>query len=42
MEKIVDIHIEKLPEQMQVRVQLRKNNQNYGQPLDIVYVTVNP
>jgi hypothetical protein len=29
-------------EQIQVRVQLRKNNQNYGQPSDIVYVTVNP
>lgn len=29
-------------EQMQVRVQLRKNNQNYGQPSDIVYVTINP
>lgn len=29
-------------EQMQVRVQLRKNNQNYGQPSDVVYVTVNP
>jgi len=29
-------------EQMQVRIQLRKNNQNYGQPSDIVYVTVNP
>ncbi len=30
------------PEQIQVRVQLRKNNQNYGQPSDVVYVTVNP
>ena len=30
------------PEQLQVRVQLRKNNQNYGQPSDIVPVTVNP
>lgn len=29
-------------EQMQVRVQLKKNNANYGQPSDIVYVTVNP
>lgn len=29
-------------EQIQVRVQLRKNNQNYGQPSDIVYVTINP
>jgi hypothetical protein len=30
------------PEQLQVRVQLKKNNANYGQPSDIVYVTVNP
>jgi hypothetical protein len=30
------------PEQMQVRVQLRKSNVNYGQPSDIVYVTANP
>jgi hypothetical protein len=29
-------------EQMQVRVQLKKNNANYGQPSDVVYVTVNP
>lgn len=29
-------------EQMQVRAQGRKNNQNYGQPSDPVYVTVNP
>jgi len=29
-------------EQIQVRVQLRKSNQNYGQPSDMVYVTVNP
>lgn len=29
-------------EQIQVRVQLRKNNQNYGQPSDMAYVTVNP
>jgi len=29
-------------EQIQVRVQLKKNNQNYGQPSDMVYVTVNP
>lgn len=29
-------------EQIQVRVQLRKNNQNYGQPSDIVNVTINP
>jgi hypothetical protein len=30
------------PEQIQVRVQLRKSNANYGQPSDIAYVTVNP
>ena len=30
------------PEQFQARVQLKKKNQNYGQPSDIVYVTVNP
>jgi len=29
-------------EQLQVRVQLRKNNQNYGQPSSIEYVTINP
>lgn len=29
-------------EQIQARVQLKKNNQNYGQPSDMVYVTVNP
>jgi hypothetical protein len=29
-------------EQVQARVQLRKNNQNYGQPSAIEYVTVNP
>jgi len=29
-------------ERVQVRVQLKKNNQNYGQPSDMVYVTVNP
>ncbi len=29
-------------EQIQVRVQLRKSNQNYGQPSDVVYTTVNP
>jgi len=29
-------------EQVQVRVQLKKANQNYEQPSDIVYVTVNP
>jgi hypothetical protein len=29
-------------EQVQARVQLKKNNQKYGQASDIVYVTVNP
>lgn len=29
-------------EQIQVYVQLRKNNENYGQPSDPVYVTLNP
>ncbi len=30
------------PYQLQCRIQLKKNNQNYGQLSDIVYVTVNP
>lgn len=30
------------PQQFQVRIQLKKKNQNYGQLSDIVYVTVNP
>ena len=30
------------PQMLQVRVQLRKNNANYGQLSDTVYVTVNP
>lgn len=30
------------PMQMQVRIQLKKNNQNYGQLSDTVYTTVNP
>ncbi|HEX9961899.1 MAG TPA: hypothetical protein VGB00_13275 [Pyrinomonadaceae bacterium] len=30
------------PEQMQVRVQLKRKNENYGQPSDPAYVTVNP
>ncbi len=30
------------PQVLQVRVQLRKSNQNYGQLSDVVYVTVNP
>lgn len=30
------------PEQILVRVQLRKNNEDYGQPSDPVYVTLNP
>ncbi len=29
-------------EQIQVRVQLRKSNTNYGDPSDVVYTTVNP
>jgi hypothetical protein len=29
-------------EQLQVRVQLKRKNENYGQPSDPVYVTVNP
>ncbi len=30
------------PVQLQVYVQLRKNNENYGQPSEIGLVTVNP
>jgi hypothetical protein len=30
------------PVQLQVRVQLRRSNQNYGEPSDIAQVTVNP
>lgn len=30
------------PQQIQVRVQLKRKNANYGIPSDIVYVTVNP
>ncbi len=30
------------PEQLQVRVQGRKNNQNYGQPSDAIELTLNP
>lgn len=30
------------PEQLQIRVQLKRKNENYGQPSDPVYVTVNP
>jgi hypothetical protein len=29
-------------EQLQIRVQLKRKNENYGQPSDPVYVTVNP
>ncbi len=29
-------------EQIQVRVQLRKNNANYGQLSDIVYIALSP
>lgn len=44
--KSIDLTIEPTvagkPEQIQVRVQLKKNNADYGQPSDAVYVTVNP
>lgn len=30
------------PEMLNVRIQLRKNNQNYGEPSAIAQVTVNP
>jgi hypothetical protein len=44
--KSVDVTIEPTipgqPEQLQVRIQLQKNNADYGQPSDAVYVTVNP
>jgi hypothetical protein len=30
------------PEMLQVRIQLKKKNENYGQPSDVVSVTVNP
>lgn len=30
------------PEQIQVRIQLKKSNDNYGQLSDIIYVTINP
>ena len=30
------------PEQIEVRVQLRKSNADYGEPSDPAYVTVNP
>jgi hypothetical protein len=30
------------PVQLQVRVQLRRSNQNYGEPSNIAQVTVNP
>ncbi|MBX7054165.1 MAG: hypothetical protein K1X36_04340 [Pyrinomonadaceae bacterium] len=44
--KSVDVHLTPQvpgePEQIQVRIQLRKNNEDYGQPSDIVYVTINP
>ena len=44
--KSVDVHFDPLapgdPEQMQIRVQLKKNNQNYGEPSDPVYLTINP
>ncbi|MFZ1701085.1 MAG: hypothetical protein WBO10_00225 [Pyrinomonadaceae bacterium] len=44
--KSADVHITPTspgdPEQLQVRVQLRKSNEDYGQPSDPAYVTVNP
>lgn len=44
--KSIDVTIEPTiagkPEQIQVRVQLKKNNADYGQPSNAVYVTVNP
>lgn len=44
--KSVDVVIEPTvpdkPEQLQVMIQLRKNNEKLGQPSDAVYVTVNP
>jgi len=44
--KSIDVTIEPTaqgkPEQIQVRVRLKKNNADYGQPSDAVYVTVNP
>ena len=30
------------PQQFMIRIQLKKNNQNYGQLSDVIYVTVNP
>ena len=44
--KSLDVHLTPQvpgePEQLQVRIQLRKNNQDYGQPSDPAYVTINP
>lgn len=44
--KSADIHVTPSvagdPEQLQVRIQLRKNNEDYGILSDPVYVTVNP
>lgn len=43
--KSADVHYnisDGQPVQLQVRVQLRKSNANYGQPSDIVMTTVNP
>jgi hypothetical protein len=31
-----------VPEKLQVVIQLKRNNENYGQPSDAVSVTVNP
>lgn len=44
--KSVDVVIapttEGKPEQLQIMIQLKKSNANYGQPSDAVYMTVNP
>lgn len=45
--KSADIHVAPInddgnAEQIQVRVQLRKNNEDYGQVSDPAYVTLNP
>ncbi|HEX8371026.1 MAG TPA: hypothetical protein VF604_20950 [Pyrinomonadaceae bacterium] len=39
---IIEPTAEGQPEQLQIRVQLKRKNENYGQPSDPVYVTVNP
>ncbi len=44
--KSIDVHLTPQtpgePEQLQVRIQLRKSNEDYGQPSDPAYVTINP